>query len=121
MSASVPIFIGGLVRWFVDKVNHKPPAESEMSPGVLLSSGYIAGGAIAGILAALLTLVPTVVAEKLDFSERLGELAQSNWLPLIPFGILIILLALVGAEVLLKAKRSPSRALLRRLRRLIAL
>jgi hypothetical protein len=116
LSSSVPIFCGGMVRWFVDKVNQKPPSESEMSPGVLLSSGYIAGGAIAGILAAMLSLPwpwVTWVAENLTYisDHFMSELAQSNWFALIPFGILIILLALVGAEVLLKAKRSPSRRL----------
>ncbi|HLW67597.1 MAG TPA: oligopeptide transporter, OPT family [Gemmataceae bacterium] len=69
---SVPIFFGGLVRWWVDKhltaqaeaeagdVANDPEAraraeieaikKSETSPGVLLSAGYIAGGSLAGVL-----------------------------------------------------------------------
>jgi hypothetical protein len=65
LSASAPIFIGGLVRWLVDRQMRKKAglrrddagavyAESDKSPGVLLASGYIAGGAIAGIIIAFL-------------------------------------------------------------------
>ncbi len=53
---SAPIFIGGAVRWLVDKLRRQSAAESDMSTGVLLSSGYIAGGAIAGVLVAFVGL-----------------------------------------------------------------
>src|SRR5438270_9115562 len=60
LSSSSPIFLGGMVRWLVDltiRRRHRHAqlseeqlvAEGDKSPGVLLSSGYIAGGAIAGI------------------------------------------------------------------------
>ncbi|MDQ2824406.1 MAG: oligopeptide transporter, OPT family, partial [Verrucomicrobiota bacterium] len=56
LSSSSPIFIGGFMRWLVDrylkvKFRHKNlseielTAEGDKSPGVLLASGYIAGGA----------------------------------------------------------------------------
>ena len=60
ISSSLPIFIGGAVRWLVDRRSRnlahaetlseaELAAQSDRSPGVLLASGYIAGGAIAGI------------------------------------------------------------------------
>lgn len=63
ISASVPIFMGGMIRWVADRRKYKdtaratacassPPEEGE-EPGVLFASGYIAGGALAGILIAL--------------------------------------------------------------------
>jgi uncharacterized oligopeptide transporter (OPT) family protein len=58
LSASMPIFVGGLVRWAVDRLRRTPPEESDSSPAILLSSGYIAGGAIAGILIAILAIAP---------------------------------------------------------------
>ena len=75
ISSSAPIFVGGLVRWLVDHRmrhalrEHKLDeatlvAESDKSPGVLLASGYIAGGAIAGIIIAFVQGVTT----KLDSS-----------------------------------------------------
>ncbi|HEY2894713.1 MAG TPA: oligopeptide transporter, OPT family, partial [Pirellulales bacterium] len=56
IQTSTPIFVGGLVRLFVDKVKRKD--EGETSPGVLMSSGYIAGGSIAGVLIAFLSFAP---------------------------------------------------------------
>jgi len=59
LSSSSPIFVGGLVRYGVDRYLRRElaghnmsedelVAEGDKSPGVLLASGYIAGGAIAG-------------------------------------------------------------------------
>lgn len=65
ISSSAPILAGGVVRWMVDRKlrqqwaqAHKTMSEAELvaesdkSPGVLMASGYIAGGAIAGTLIA---------------------------------------------------------------------
>src|SRR5262245_58678257 len=57
ISTSAPIFVGGMVRWAVDKYLRKKPenkelseeemaAETDKSPGVLLASGYIAGATL---------------------------------------------------------------------------
>jgi OPT oligopeptide transporter protein len=54
LQTSFPIFCGGIARWLVDRVNPPRPEESESSSGVLLSSGYIAGGSLVGVLAAFL-------------------------------------------------------------------
>ncbi|MFT3829461.1 MAG: oligopeptide transporter, OPT family [Opitutaceae bacterium] len=119
LSASAPIFIGGLVRWLVDRkkrheLRHMDlddaqlAAESDKSPGVLLASGYIAGGAIAGILIALLT----GVFGSLD--DRIAKWAGANnpffagdWadaLSLLPFVLLTGFLLFVAREKLLKPK-----------------
>src|SRR5438874_1353009 len=71
LSSSSPILIGGIVRWFVDRWIAKKHAgknlseeqlvaEGDKSPGVLMASGYIAGGAIAGILIAFLAGLPSL-------------------------------------------------------------
>ncbi len=65
ISSTTPIFIGGLIRYFVDRRKRKEPemskldeaqfaAQADRGPGVLFASGYIAGGAIAGIVIAFL-------------------------------------------------------------------
>lgn len=63
LSTSTPIFAGGLVRYISDKWGQSSSAgqparetDSDTSAGVLLSTGYIAGGAIAGVLIAFLNL-----------------------------------------------------------------
>ncbi len=53
MEISVPIFVGGLLRYFIDGFYKYGGAEAETSPGVLYSSGLIAGGAVGGILWAI--------------------------------------------------------------------
>ncbi len=52
LGTATPIFVGGLLRWLTDKWRgvSASEAESETSPGVLLSSGYIAGGTLCGLL-----------------------------------------------------------------------
>jgi putative OPT family oligopeptide transporter len=107
LETSVPIFLGGVVRWVIDKASRRAPSEGEMSPGILLSSGYIAGGSIAGVLIACFEFLPDTwnkfidVGARIDASSGLtealgGPWTTLNWPPLIPFGLLIIILAGVG-------------------------
>lgn len=103
LSASTPIFVGGMVRWLSDKWSNRNAAEAEMSPGVLLSSGYIAGGTIAGIIAALLGI--KYKALETYGPAWLGDLARSPGFSAITFGILTIFLLFVGSGWLLKEKR----------------
>jgi putative OPT family oligopeptide transporter len=86
ISASAPIFVGGVVRYLVERSKKSPTteAEAETGPGVLLSSGLIAGGAIAGILLAL-TQVMEGVSDKLDMSKALGSISGSDLLATIVF------------------------------------
>ncbi len=58
LSTTSPIFIGGLVKWVVDKKKKSKVEESEIGPGALFSSGLIAGGALTGILIAILIGTP---------------------------------------------------------------
>lgn len=53
MEISTPIFIGGALRWFADRKSNKNGTDQDSSPGVLFSSGLIAGGAIGGIIWAI--------------------------------------------------------------------
>lgn len=62
LASSTPIFIGGMLRWVADKLRGQPKseAETETSPGVLLASGYIAGGTLCGLLVAFTAFVPEI-------------------------------------------------------------
>jgi len=53
IATTAPIFIGGLVRAYVEKRTGRAEA-SEVGAGTLFSSGLIAGGSLAGILYAVL-------------------------------------------------------------------
>lgn len=102
--ASTPIFAGGLVRWIVDRWLRRGRPETEMSPGVLLSSGLIAGGTIAGIVAALIQVNVNIARGP----EWVGAAADSSGLALVPFGLLTLLLLLVAGEHLLRPGRRPA-------------
>ncbi len=86
LSSSVPIMAGGLIRSLVDRKRKGSASEAEFSPGVLLSSGFIAGAAIMGV--ALAGLIGIGWEEKINCSEYLGTLAEADWFAAIPFLIL---------------------------------
>ncbi len=90
ISTSVPIFIGGLVRWLVDKQRGENAEEADFSPGTLLSSGYIAGGAIAGLCAAFVAGVG--MEAKFDVSHLLPIFSASNASGILAFGLLATML-----------------------------
>jgi putative OPT family oligopeptide transporter len=101
---TVPIFIGGMLRWGIDRVRRTSEAEADRSPGVLLSTGYIAGGSIAGVLIAFLSFAPGWFNEALRVGTKLPAAWQaSDWPALFAFGLLVLILALVGLEKLLRS------------------
>ena len=123
LSSSSPIFIGGMVRWLVDKylrvkfrnkklTEEEFVAETDKSSGVLMASGYIAGGALAAVFIAFFAGVWK------EESENIGKWAKAhnpfyygdwaNLLSLVPFMILVVILYLVGRELLLapRSKRT---------------
>lgn len=121
LSSSSPIFIGGFVRYLVDRSARKRMAhaamteeqlaeESDKSPGVLLASGYIAGGAIAGILIAFLAGVLDRFDDALTkwstANNPFFEGPNSDLLSTIPFIVLCTLLYLAGREKFLAPKKT---------------
>ena len=75
---------------------------SETSPGVLLASGYIAGGSLAGVVAAFLEFAPRFKKD-IDFSASATSLGQGNdFIALALFASLIIFAVLVGTGRLFK-------------------
>jgi uncharacterized oligopeptide transporter (OPT) family protein len=125
LSSSSPIFVGGMVRWLVDRWLRREKfrgqtlseeelvAEGDRSAGVLLASGYIAGGALAGIVIAFTTGALT------NFDKRMQDWAaahnpffngaNADLLALIPFVLLCVFLYLVGRDLLLSPRPTSRR------------
>jgi putative OPT family oligopeptide transporter len=59
IATTAPIFIGGVVRWLVERKTGVTE-DSDISAGTLFSSGLIAGGSLAGILFAVLVGTETI-------------------------------------------------------------
>ena len=126
LSSSSPIFIGGMIRWLVDrylrvKFKHKNlsdtelTAEGDKSHGVLLASGYIAGGALAGIIIAIMNGLPSLV----DVSRSIEDWSTANnpffngphadLFALLPFVVLCVLLYLAGRDIILATRLKATR------------
>lgn len=119
LSSSSPIFIGGMVRWLVDKylrvkfrnrelTEEEFVAETDKSPGVLMASGYIAGGALAAVFIAFFAGLWQEQSNLIEHWARENNPffagPWSNVLSLLPFLVLVIILYLVGREKLLAAR-----------------
>ncbi|PYS83774.1 MAG: oligopeptide transporter, OPT family [Acidobacteria bacterium] len=122
LSTSSPIFVGGMIRLLVDKYTRRKYANARMSEeqlvaegdksnGVLLSSGYIAGGTLAGVIFAFMNIP---LKDKLDQFEKWAtannpffEGPWSDVLAMIPFILLTVLLYVAGREWWLSGRRRP--------------
>jgi putative OPT family oligopeptide transporter len=65
LSTTAPIFVGGVVRAFAERMRAKAGAprshaDDELGPGNLFATGLVAGGAVAGVVVALLTVIPRI-------------------------------------------------------------
>jgi putative OPT family oligopeptide transporter len=126
ISTSTPIFVGGMIRWAVDLYLRKKfaaqnltteqiDAETDKSNGVLMASGYIAGGAIAGIMVALFSLDYGFLNYLKQIKDSWAKWAETgnpffagdnaDALGMIPFCILAIILFFVGRELFLTGKK----------------
>ena len=78
LSTTLPIFIGGAIRGIVEwrqrrnKIN-LTPEEEDLGKGNLFATGLVAGGALAGVLVAILSSIPAV-------SENLGKVNAEHGL-----------------------------------------
>ncbi|HEY1188257.1 MAG TPA: oligopeptide transporter, OPT family [Gemmata sp.] len=114
LGASTPIFVGGMLRLVSDKIRggSRSEAESETSPGVLLASGYIAGGTLCGLLIAFFAFVPEL-QHALNLGHHIfGEVSATSgkkeWRPdevagakiasVVVFGLLGAFLLWVGSR-----------------------
>ncbi|MBA2457414.1 MAG: OPT/YSL family transporter, partial [Gemmatimonadales bacterium] len=113
ISTSPSMFAGGVVRWLIDRRSRsgeRSIVEVESGPGVLFSSGLIAGGAIAGIViagvaAALVgraeaAQVPAAdyLAHVVGLQGGLGAFAQSDLVSLAVFAGLGFILYRVASR-----------------------
>jgi hypothetical protein len=68
------MFMGGVLRWLIDRrrpIEEREGPDADSGPGVLFSSGLIAGGAITGVILAALQAKGLDTA--IDVSKSVGS------------------------------------------------
>jgi len=109
VSTTAPIWVGGMVKWFVDAWRRRKEGtakeETELSSGMLYATGLVAGGSLGGVLIAFVAFFGDTVLhmespsllEKLDLGAKLfpdlkNGLVSGGILSAIAFAVLIFLL-----------------------------
>ena len=115
VSTSTPIMVGGLVRWLIDRrqKTKTSDAEADSGPGVLFSSGLIAGAAVLGTIHAMLQIPPSTrkFLEWITVTPFIGAFGTSDLVAILLFLALAVVLYLVASGRLLRSRpdgRSPA-------------
>jgi putative OPT family oligopeptide transporter len=114
LGTTTPIFVGGALRWIADRARGKSAseAETETSPGVLLASGYIAGGTLIGLIVAFFVFLGKTFTDALDIGRHLGKYGKEGAdgqkiVALIMFAILAGILLKIGLQKSPEVEESP--------------
>jgi uncharacterized oligopeptide transporter (OPT) family protein len=101
ISTSAAMFMGGVIRWLVDRrlsSAERDAADADSGPGVLFSSGLIAGGAIMGVT--LAALAARHLDEGINLGKAVGGFGNSNIVSLVCYvALLAVPLYLVARRV----------------------
>ncbi|MDR5729824.1 MAG: OPT/YSL family transporter, partial [Terriglobia bacterium] len=90
IGTTLAIFVGGMVRWFIDQAANKAgegATESEISPGSLFASGLIAAGGIVGLLGVALKGYETTF-DKGDILNFPHTFLDHSWVSVVAFAML---------------------------------
>ncbi|MBI4502421.1 MAG: oligopeptide transporter, OPT family [Gemmatimonadetes bacterium] len=110
LSTTAPIWVGGMMRVVADRLTGRKE-ESELSSGMLYSTGLVAGGSLTGIAIALLSGIPlTVDGREISVMQRVLDLVGvhgwerlgggADLIGIIMFGVLCFLLVRAAREKL---------------------
>jgi uncharacterized oligopeptide transporter (OPT) family protein len=90
IGTTLAIFVGGMVRWFIDQAAQKAggeTTESEISPGSLYASGLIAAGGIVGLMGVALKGYETTF-DKGDILNFPHTFLDHSWVSVLAFALL---------------------------------
>ena len=98
LELNLPILAGGILALLIENsVKNKKMGADRKQKGTLIASGFVAGGAIIGVIDALLKNWHVDLAPKFD-GVTMSEIGQGHWLSIIMY----ILLAIVVYRLALK-------------------
>ena len=74
LSTTASIFVGGALKGIMDKMSGRKAEETEVSSGMLYSTGLVAGGSLTGIAIALLAgIAITVEGQEISIIQWIGD------------------------------------------------
>ena len=79
---SAPIFLGGIIRWFVEKKKAKDSEQEQketVEKGILYCSGLIAGEGVIGMILAIFAIIPVAngtLADAINLNYPLGQIGS---------------------------------------------
>jgi len=86
LSTTLPIFIGGFIRGVADrkaKKDSEPEEEEDLRKGNLFATGLVAGGALFGVIAAILTVFFESAMKSVNLEEGVtGSFGHSGYMAL---------------------------------------
>jgi uncharacterized oligopeptide transporter (OPT) family protein len=92
IGTTLPIFVGGVVRWIVDRAAERAGSdetEGDISSGSLFASGLIAAGGIAGLIGVALKAVEATYFDNRDLLNFPGGNPLNHaWIAVLAFGML---------------------------------
>ena len=91
IGTTLPIFVGGVVRWLVDRAAARAgeqDVDSEISSGSLFASGLIAAGGIAGLIGVALKAAEATYYDNRDLLNVPHTFLDNTWVSVIGFGLL---------------------------------
>ena len=120
IATTLAIFVGGVVRWMVDRalLHHQAEAaastDSEISPGSLYASGLIAAGGIVGLLGVCIRLAEGL-SEQRGGNWKLWRFTTHNpayngWISALMFALLAFSLYYFARKPLDSSERSAARS-----------
>jgi len=91
IGTTLPIFVGGVVRWFVDQAAKRAGEgedEGDISSGSLFASGLIAAGGICGLIGVALKAVEATYFESRDLLNFPHTFLDHTWVSVLAFAML---------------------------------
>jgi len=93
IGTTLPIFVGGVIRWLADQAAEKSgdettEADSEISPGSLFASGLIAAGGIVGLVGVALEAVEATYYHNRQFLNFPHTFLDNDYVSVLAFAAL---------------------------------
>jgi putative OPT family oligopeptide transporter len=91
IGTTLPIFVGGVVRWFADRAAQRAgeaESESDISSGSLFASGLIAAGGIAGLIGVALKAMEATYFDNRDLLNVPHTILNNDAVSVVMFAVL---------------------------------